>query len=64
MEIYGDLYTANIAMFPYVSGTRECGKGETYVGDVWRPSPNFREIQGGGERSIEVIKIIKNIIIL
>ena len=50
-------------MFPQVSGTQERGIGETHVGDVWRPPPNFREIQEG-RGDVEVIKIIKNIIIL
>ena len=43
-------------MFPQVSGTLERGSGKPHVGDVWRPPPNFREIQGGWG-DVGVIKI-------
>ena len=51
------------AMISQVFTTQESGSRETHVGDMWRPPPNFREIRGG-QGGVEVIKIIKNIIIL
>ena len=41
-----DLEEQKNTMFPQFFGRQERGNGETHFGDVWRPPPNFREIQG------------------
>ena len=46
LSVINDLEEQKNTMFPQFFGRWEHGNGETHFGDVWRPPPNFREIQG------------------
>ena len=48
-------------MLPQGSETAGRGFGETHIRDMWRPPPNFREIQRGRWDTIviQILKILK-----